>query len=540
MSTAKKKDGVVFTPYDLGKFMAEGIIDRIGTKETIKIIEPSVGDGQLLKALIDLLIQHNVKSIYVTAFDINDIYINKCQSSFTELYPEIRFEFIKRDFLEYALKDSKNDFDIMIANPPYIRTQHLDKTIMNLANGELNLGGRVDLYQLFIKVTERVMKDDGVVGIVVSNKFLSNKTGVDLRKYLTDFSRPDEIVDFGDTKLFSAAVLPCVMFFNGVKQNTITTNFLSIYSTNDLTDDQNLDIFAALKNKSKYGYIGSQKFEIKQGILKVGLDYSWIISNEDTDSFISNVESNTVMKFMDAGKIRVGIKTTADNVFISDSWSELSDEVPELLYPLITHHISGQIKASRKPIYKVLYPYDFTCEKRKVVNIDEFPKTKKYLEKNSIQLKARKYVSESNKEWFEIWVPHTPSAWKKEKIVFRDISEKPNFWYDEGNDIVNGDCYWIDLNDNNHKDLIWLMLGIANSNFITQYYDMKFNNKLYSNRRRFMSQYVEQFPIPDINKNESKEIIRLTKEIYSCSNDFDNKMTQIDILVREVFNQRNH
>ena len=40
-----------------------------------------------------------------------------------------------------------------------------------------------------------------------------------------------------------------------------------------------------------------------------------------------------------------------------------------------------------------------------------------------------------------------------------------------------------------------------------------FNNKLYSGRRRYFSQYVEKYPLPDINSTASKKIISLVKKL---------------------------
>jgi len=106
---------------------------------------------------------------------------------------------------------------------------------------------------------------------------------------------------------------------------------------------------------------------------------------------------------------------------------------------------------------------------------------------------------------FEIWVPQNPSFWSQPKIIFRDISEHPTFWMDKEGTIVNGDCYWlINDNDNMPENILWLVLAVANSHFIEDFYDIKFQNKLYSNRRRFITQYVEQFPIPDPNLADSK------------------------------------
>jgi adenine-specific DNA-methyltransferase len=112
-------------------------------------------------------------------------------------------------------------------------------------------------------------------------------------------------------------------------------------------------------------------------------------------------------------------------------------------------------------------------------------------------------------------VPQNPDAWKHRKIVFRDISEQPEFWLDTSGAIVNGDCYWIEINDDVFEDVVYLALAIANSKFIEKYYDVKFNTKLYSGKRRYMSQYVEQFPIPLYSSELAQKTISTVKKIIA-------------------------
>ena len=63
-------------------------------------------------------------------------------------------------------------------------------------------------------------------------------------------------------------------------------------------------------------------------------------------------------------------------------------------------------------------------------------------------------------------------------------------------------------------DILWLVLAIANSTFIESFYDIKFQNKLYSNRRRYITQYVEKFPLLDPSCEISKKLISLSKSCY--------------------------
>ena len=154
---------------------------------------------------------------------------------------------------------------------------------------------------------------------------------------------------------------------------------------------------------------------------------------------------------------------------------------------MATHHIASRYRCNEREKKAILYTHTIIDGKRQAFNIDEYPLSKKYLEENRDQLSSRKYVINAHREWFEIWVPQDPSLWEQPKVVFRDISERPTFWLDKAGSIVNGDCYWL-LRDNEQmpESILWLILAVANSGFIEEFYDIKFQNKLYANRRRFL------------------------------------------------------
>ena len=98
-------------------------------------------------------------------------------------------------------------------------------------------------------------------------------------------------------------------------------------------------------------------------------------------------------------------------------------------------------------------------------------------------------------------------------MVFVDIAERPTFWMDTSGGVVNGECYWLKADDPAKQELLWLALAVANSRFIEAFYDRRFNNKLYAGRRRFITQYVEQFPLPDPSLPNSQALVRLAKAL---------------------------
>lgn len=153
------------------------------------------------------------------------------------------------------------------------------------------------------------------------------------------------------------------------------------------------------------------------------------------------------------------------------------------------------------------------------MELEKYPKTLNYFLKHKEQLASRKYLIESGREWFEIWVPQQPSNWKMPKLIFWDIARIPTFWINTSGNIVNGDCYWFTLDDPNNIDMLYLCLAVGNSKFIEHFYDIKFNNKLYAGRRRFQTQYVNNFPIPKPENSFSKQIICNTKKIIEISDE---------------------
>ena len=138
----------------------------------------------------------------------------------------------------------------------------------------------------------------------------------------------------------------------------------------------------------------------------------------------------------------------------------------------------------------------------------------------------------------EIWVPHSPDKWDKTKIVFRDITVKPTFWLAKPGEVVNGDCYWFDFYGTTTLKAIYVILAISNSTFIERYYDTLYNNKLYSGRRRFMSQYVENFPVFDIDSEEAEEIYKIISSSVKKGIITEGEKKKLDILVSRGFNQK--
>lgn len=551
---SRKHEGAHYTPNIFANFISKKIIEQASLKQYIKIVDPAVGDGELLISLVQTLYANSINKIEVHGFDINPSSIEITRSRLEEKFPDIQLNLHNKDFLHMCLETdpmtlfttaSSPMFDLLIANPPYIRTQVLGAEQAQLLSKNFGLKGRIDIYQAFLVAMKAVLNPDGIAGVIVSNRFLTTKGAGKFREFLYNQYSIKGIWDFGDTKVFEAAVLPAVMILSPCnKHNNATVPFSSVYMSGD---NSHADDFPSVGNQLEAlqhnGVVSSEQgnYRVKNGHLTFGANPAnlWRLQDSESEKWLNEVAINTWCSFKDIGKIRVGVKTTADNVFIRSDWTTEVGYKPELLRPLTTHHVAGRFSCNKKAKKAILYTHKIVDGKRQTYNLDKYPLSKKYLEDNKEQLAGRKYVIEANRQWFEIWVPQNPALWNQPKVIFRDITERPTFWMDNEGSVVNGDCYWmLRDNDNTPDNILWLVLAVANSRFTEVFYDIKFQNKLYSNRRRFITQYVERFPLPDPNLDKSIKLISLAKQ---CHNETDNKKRsyiedEIDDIVWSIFN----
>jgi hypothetical protein len=395
----------------------------------------------------------------------------------------------------------------------------------------------------------QVLAENGIAGVITSNRFMTTKSGQAVRRAMLSRFRILHAWDLGDTKLFDAAVLPSVLLARGTSDpqhpHTDGIIYSSIYETEDAAIAKATNALTALTadNDTVISITDGRRFRVRHGTLDNGGDPEgiWRVATQATDQWLATVEANTWETFRRIGKIRVGVKSTADKVFIRNDWNDLPGGRPELLRPLITRKCARRFKADvpakAHHIKEILYPHEVTENGRAAVDLKLYPKAAHYLEKHRDVLEARSYLIDAGRNWYELWVPQDPAAWPLPKLVFPDISDKPIFWIDTDGGIVNGECYWLQCTNKDEQDLLWLALAVANSTFIEAFYDHRFNNKLYAGRRRFITQYVELFPLPNPECDEAIEIVALAKEIHSKmpSDQADQLAVELDARIWRAF-----
>jgi adenine-specific DNA-methyltransferase len=559
--TKRKATGSHFTPPALARLVADRVAALMcGLKKPIRILDPACGDGNLLCAIKDALPDNMHCGVTLIGIENDDASYALLRARQRQ-FGACRTDLIQGDFLEFfkgndlfGADEEMEPVDVIIANPPYVRTQVLGAERSRQLAARFGLSGRIDLYQAFLVAMAKQLRPGGILGVITSNRFLTTRGGMATRRFLRTRFDLIEIIDLGDTKLFEAAVLPALVFAKRRGEDAPSNgrsepSFIRVYeapSRADAQAERTASILDCL-NAPRSGLVRANGFtyKIAAGRLPVPRDDAkpWTLLSGSESQWVAAVDAACKCRIGDVAKVRVGIKTTADSVFIRRDWQRLPTDIrpePRHLFPLLSQDDAAKwLQLERGgPPRQVLYTHELVGGQRRPIRFPESSPTWKYLLSHRDKLSSRTYVVGAGRAWHEIWVPQDPAAWALPKIVFPDISPDARFFLDAKGCIVDGNCYWITTSDPAEEDLLALILGVANSSLMACYHDLAFQNKLYSQRRRHLTQYITEYPLPDPSATPCRQIVKLVRRLVHESPEPGERVeleSQIDLLVAEAF-----
>lgn len=404
---------------------------------------------------------------------------------------------------------SKHSFDCVIGNPPYVRIQNTPSEKRGCyTSSYTTTAGRFDVSTLFIELSEYLLKANGRFGFIVSNKVLSTAGAKGLRRFLLTRFSIEEIVDLADTKLFAAAVLPMILIASRSGKNGNQIAYSSISESHDVTASAlPTDNILHLLDSSEIPFEANVSFADR--VFKLQRFYAdtpssgdkvWTFHNERENRILSKIRQNSICTLSDiVKKVSVGLKTTADDVFIKPMTEDFVKQQglePTLVFPVLESHNVNRWTYSWDPQHDlfVLYPHIERNGKVIPAELDAYLQIKKCLEANRTRLESRTYLIESGRRWYEIWVHQSPSDFSKRKIITPDISSCNRFALDDKGFYVNGTCFYLILTDESDASY-YSVLGLLNSKVIEYFHKITSGNSLYAKRFRYWSSYIGAYPV---------------------------------------------
>lgn len=455
---------------------------------------------------------------------------------------EWRFEFPE------ILDDDGNfkGFDLIIGNPPYIRQEELKELKPHLAKNYKVYKGTSDIYTYFYELGFNVLKENGILSFITSNKYTRAGYGGALREFLLKNVKFLEYTDLNGIKVFdSATVDTSILCFEKSKSKDNKFKYLALSNEILKTCAYNIGLY---KDFAEF----SQNSLSKE---------SFTFSDENTSALKAKIERiGTPLKEWQGLNIYRGILTGYNEAFIittekrNEILANCKDEAEkERTAKLIRKMLRGRdIKRYSYEwagLWVIFIPWHFpNVEKPKTMLENEQDLKEQYLSLYKHLLSHKERLSKRNKEetgiryeWYclQRWGANYYQEFEREKIGWQRITQEPSFILEKEYILLDSMAFMVA----NSKNELKYLLGFLNSNLIFYYF--KNIGHLYSDKGFLLSnQYVEKFPIPKINSKNQKladELINLADDILKAKEQDKNANTQelenkINSLVYKLYN----
>lgn len=128
----------------------------------------------------------------------------------------------------------RGGFDIVLANPPYVRQELIrdQKPKLRHIFGDL-FCGTADLYVFFYYRALQLLKRDGMLVFISSNKWMRAGYGAKLRAHIAGTTRVRSITDFGELPVFQTAATFPMIIVAQKGAGEVTTCFTQVQSLDD-------------------------------------------------------------------------------------------------------------------------------------------------------------------------------------------------------------------------------------------------------------------------------------------------------------------
>ena len=221
LANAQREDNAAYyTRQDICYTIVKSLPDARNYTE-LNILEPSIGVGNFLPALI--LKYANVQSVNIDVVDIdaNSIEIVRELVAKIDVPDNFHINYINADFLLY---DFDKKYDIVVGNPPYKKLIKEKKLLAKYKAGAFNK----DTNNIFSFFIEKAMRIGSVVSLIVPKSLISapefNATRILMKE--KNISR---IIDFGE-KGFKGVKIETICFILDTQMrphNTIVESYIT-------------------------------------------------------------------------------------------------------------------------------------------------------------------------------------------------------------------------------------------------------------------------------------------------------------------------
>lgn len=517
--------GAVFTRREVVEF----ILDLTGYTSdrplhTLRLLEPSVGDGDFLLPAIDrLLVSWRLAGAPapLTALHGALCAVELHRASLAEARRKVVARLIAEGITaniaatladswlvqgDFLLEPLEGTFDIVAGNPPYVRQELIPDVLMTEYRARYaTIYDRADIYIPFIERSLSLLSKGGQCGFICSDRWTKNRYGGPLRAFVAKSFHLKVYVDMVNTPAFHTDVVayPAITIISHGNPGGATR-----IAHRPQIEIRALACLADLLTGSDKLHESDAVRELRG--VTAGAE-PWILESSDQLALVRRLEADFPL-IEDAGcKVGIGVATGADQAFIGKF--DTLDVEPSRKLPLVmTRDIDGGQVDWRG--YGVINPFG---DDGRLVDLVKFPKLKRYLEARHDQISKRHVAQKAPANWYRTIDRIYPEIAIKPKLLIPDIKGKAHIVYEGGELYPHHNLYFITSDTWNVRALqAVLMSGIARL-FVTIY-----STKMRGGYLRFQAQYLRRIRLPEwsqVKPTLKKELIDAAErgDVAACN-----------------------
>lgn len=426
---------------------------------------------------------------------------------------------------------SEPGFDIVIANPPYVRHEEIKEIKPQL---EAEFGnfycGTADLYTYFYKRGLELLKTDGHLCFIAPNKFMRAGYGSNARKLLVHEATPKVVIDFGELPVFEAGTDPSIILVEKAQSSP----------------DSQLTA-AIIKNASDIERV-SEAVD-KRGFTMKVMDLrpeGWTLESPEVLALMEKLRKSGVPldKYV-KGRFYYGIKTGFNEAFVIDAATreKLITEDPksaELIKPWLRGRDIRKWQAEWAGLYVIAiassanreWPWSKAKSEAdaRPIFATSYPAIHTHLSSYEDKLRKR---DDQGQFWWELRSCAYFAEFEQPKIVYPDIAKFFRASWDEAHSFLGNTCYFIPTEDK-------FLFGVLCSKLFDYYFRQNFQvlgDAFSGGRIRFFTQDMEQIPIFPATDAQKSPLVRRVEAILANpeSPEVSKLEAEIDELVFDLY-----
>lgn len=419
----------------------------------------------------------------------------------------------KLKMFDWNAEFGNRKFDAIIGNPPYIRVQNMvhyspeeyafyKSDVSRYVTAEADT---LDKYYLFIEKGLSLLNENGMLGYIVPHKFMSIKSGAELRALLTSDRNVQKILHFGTHQVFrNRSTYTCILVLSKQANTEFEIGFIQDW--NHFLFDHNADCLPY-----PVEYIGRQP---------------WSFLPQNIVAHLEQISPSCV-SLSSLADIFVGVQTSADQIYIVHADRE--DEL--FIYSHDSQDREFRIEKGilRKSIYDtqlanyekiiansyIIFPYKKVNGKPVLYTLEEmtenYPYALAYLGGFREKLDRRNMPGRNEGNWFAFGRSQSIRRFLSgEHLVWPVLSVNSNYVYDDEMVVFtgggNGPFYGLEMKSSSQESIFyiqailnhWLMELLVKSKAST------FRGDYYSHGKQF----IATLPIYKINFEDPVEVAK--------------------------------